>query len=76
MLHGSTILEVRAAPRSAQDTLQRLLESFFFAFKNGLKFGLVLGPILVDFGHQNRIQKMLDQYVFCVFWAVQKCCSF
>ena len=41
------------APRSAQDGSKRLLKSNFFALENRLKFGLVLGPILVDFGSQN-----------------------
>ena len=38
------------ALRSAQDGSKRLLKSNFFALENRLKFGLVLGPILVDFG--------------------------
>ena len=45
------------ATRSAQDGPKRLLESTFFVFKNSLKFGLVLGPILVDFGLPNPSQK-------------------
>ena len=63
MLHGSTILEVGAAPRSAQDSPQRLLENLFFAFEHCLKFGLVLGPIEIDFGSQNGAQKMSGQFV-------------
>ena len=46
------------APRSAQDGSKRLLKTNFFALENRLKFGRVLGPILVDFGSslgaQNR----------------------
>ena len=42
------------APRSAQDGSKRLLESIVFALENRLNFGLVLGPILVDFGHPKR----------------------
>ena len=38
------------APRSAQDGSKRLLKRNFFGLENRLKFGLVLGPILVDFG--------------------------
>ena len=37
-------------PRSAQDGSKRLLKTTFFALENRLNFGLVLGPILVDFG--------------------------
>ena len=37
------------APRSAQDGSKRLLKTIFFALENRLNFGLVLGPILVDF---------------------------
>ena len=43
------------APRSTPDGPKRLLKSNFFAFENRLKFGLVLGPILVDFGSQNGV---------------------
>jgi len=43
-----------SAPRSAQDGSKRLLKSNFFALQNRLKFGLVLGPILVDFGLPKR----------------------
>ena len=35
--------------RSAQDGSKRLLKRNFFALTNRLKFGFVLGPILVDF---------------------------
>ena len=38
------------APRSAQDGSKRLLKMIFFALENRLNFGLVLDPILVDFG--------------------------
>ena len=41
------------APRSAQDGSKRLLKSTFFALENRLKFGLVLGAILADFGLPN-----------------------
>ena len=44
------------APRSAQDGPKRLLKSFFFALENRLKFGLVLGSILVDLGLPKRSQ--------------------
>ena len=37
-------------PRSAQDGSKRVLKTIFFALENRLNFGLVLGPILVDFG--------------------------
>ena len=37
-------------PRSAQEASKRLLKRIFFAFENGLNFGLVLESILVDFG--------------------------
>ena len=37
-------------PRSAQDGSKRLLKTTFFALEIRLNFGLVLGPILVDFG--------------------------
>ena len=40
-------------PRSAQDGSKRLLKTNFFALENRLKFGLVLAPILVDFGSRN-----------------------
>ena len=38
------------ASRSAQDSSKRLLKSIFFALENRLKFGLVLGAILVYLG--------------------------
>ena len=38
------------ASRSAPDGSKRFLKSIFFALENCSKFGLVLGPILVDFG--------------------------
>ena len=41
------------APRSAQDGSKRLLKTNFFAVENRLKFGVVLAPILVDFGSRN-----------------------
>ena len=41
---------LRNATSSAQDGSKRLLKMIFFALGNRLKFGLVLGPILVDFG--------------------------
>ena len=44
---------LQKAPRSAQDGSKTLLKSNFFALKNRLKFGFVLGAILVDFGSQN-----------------------
>ena len=52
------------ASRSAQDGSKRLLKSNFFALENLLKFGVVLGPILVDFGppkpsKMNRMQPPL-----------------
>ena len=40
-------------PRSAQDGPKRLLKTNFFALENRLEFGLVLAPILVDFGSRN-----------------------
>ena len=45
------------APRSAQDGSKRLLKRNFFALENRLKFGRVWGPILVDFGLPNPLQK-------------------
>ena len=42
------------ASRSAQDGSKRLLKRNFFALENRLKFGLGLGPILVDFGRPKR----------------------
>ena len=41
------------APRLAQDGSKRFLKSNLFALENLLKFGLVLGAILVDFGLPN-----------------------
>ena len=38
------------APRSAQDGPKRVLERNFFALENRLNFGLVLDPMLIDFG--------------------------
>ena len=57
------------APRSAQDGSKRLLESIFFALENRLKFCLVLGGILVDFGLQNGAKKMWRQDFFGYFWG-------
>ena len=45
------------APRSAQDGPKTVLKTIFFALENRLNFGLVLGPILVDFSLPNAPQK-------------------
>ena len=72
------------APRSAQDGSKRVLKGNFFALENRLKFGRVLGAILVDFGAQNGAQKpdgvMQNRFfwgskmlfIFVLFWVASK----
>ena len=43
-------MDLKMGPRSAQEGCKRLLKNNFVVLENRLKFGLVLGPILVDFG--------------------------
>jgi hypothetical protein len=66
---------VQNAPRSAQDGSKRLLKRNFFALENRLKFGLVLGPILVDFGlpkcpHLGSVRLRCGVWKLTFFWHV------
>ena len=69
-------------PRSAQDGSKRVLNTIFFALENRLNFGLVLGPILVDFGlpkappcwrttRRLRVWKLtfFGYVIFVIFWS-------
>ena len=65
------------ASRSTQDGPKRLLKSNFFALEIRLEFGLVLDPMLIDFGSPHDLPKtymtrflgVLKLVLFCMIFV-------